>query len=496
MEQVMEKIRGIEHQLYAYNYALAIIGIDAETAAPTDSAEGRGEAVSLLSCKQYELLTGDELGQLLEAAAALELDERAAAECRELRRMRERYTRIPAEEFAQDSRVFTLSQDAWHKAKEQSDFSIFAPWLEKGLEIRRRWAGYIDPAKDVYDVWLDFYQDGLCMASADPFFAALKEKILPLVRRIQTEGKPVRTDFLHQDWPLEDQRRLAEYVMEAMGLSPNHCTLSESEHPFTSGLYDGDVRITTHYDPQDMLSSLYSVIHEGGHALYERNVSPALRYTVLAEGSCSGVHESQSRLFENYIGRSREFLSWLWPELVRLFPKQLEGISCEELYRAANRAEPSLIRTEADELTYPLHIMVRYELEKQLMHGQLPVAELPAAWNRLYKEYLGVDVPDDAQGVLQDIHWSGGDFGYFPTYALGTAYAAQMVEQMKRSFDLGHCCAEGNLEPVRAYLREKIWQYGKMLEPAELIRRGCGGEFDPECFANYLERKYTEIYEL
>ena len=189
-------------------------------------------------------------------------------------------------------------------------------------------------------------------------------------------------------------------------------------------------------------------------------------------------------------------MSWLWPELVRLFPKQLEGISCEELYRAANRAEPSLIRTEADELTYPLHIMVRYELEQQLMHGQLTVAELPAALNRLYKEYLGVDVPDDAQGVLQDIHWSGGDFGYFPTYALGTAYAAQMVEQMKQSFDLGHCCAEGNLEPVRAYLREKIWQYGKMLEPAELIRRGCGGEFDPECFANYLERKYTEIYEL
>ena len=496
MDQIMEKIREIEKRLFAYNYALALIGIDDATAAPTESAEGRSEAVGLLSMEQYRLLVGPELGALLDQAAGLNLDRQAAAEVRELRRMRAQYTKIPPEEFAADSRVFTLSQNAWQKAKAASDFSLFAPWLEKVIEIRRRWAGYFAPEKDVYDVWLDYYQAGLSMAQADPFFASLRQQIVPLLAEIQEKGRPIRTDFLTQDWPLDAQAQLSHFVMEVMGLTREHCVLAESEHPFTSSLYDGDVRITTHYLPDNMVSNLYSVVHEGGHALYERNIRPALRYTVLGEGSCPGVHESQSRLFENYIGRSREFLSYLWPELNRLFPAQLAGVSCEEFYQAVNLVTPSLIRTDADELTYPLHIMIRYELEKQLLHGELSVQDLPAAWNRMYKEYLGIDVPDDARGVLQDIHWSGGDLGYFPSYALGTAYAAQMVEAMKKELDFEGCCASGNLEPIQEYLARQVWQYGKELQPDELIRSGCGGEFDPSCFARYLETKYRELYAL
>ena len=496
MEHILTQLRALERRLFAYHYALALIEVDESTAAPTDSAEGRSEAVGLLSMEQYQLLTGDELGGLLEAAAGLELDPQAAAEVRELRRARDRYTKIPPAEFAADSRVFPLSQTAWHRAKASGDFSLFAPWLEKIVEIRRRWAGYLAPEKDVYDVWLDYYQNGLTMAQADPFFAALRGKIVPLLAEIQKRGRPIRTDFLCQDWPLDAQDKLSHFVMEAMGLTRAHCVLGESEHPFTSALYDGDVRITTHYLPDNMVSSLYSVIHEGGHALYERHVSPALRYTVLGEGSCSSVHESQSRLFENYIGRSRAFLSFLWPELLRLFPRQLEGVSCEEFYRAVNLVTPSLIRTDADELTYPLHIMVRYELEKQLLHGELSVRDLPAAWNRMYREYLGIEVPDDAHGVLQDIHWAGGDLGYFPTYALGTAYAAQMTAAMKDRFDLEGCCARGDLAPVREYLAGTIWQYGKQREPEELIRAGCGGAFDPGFFTRYLEEKYRELYAL
>ena len=243
-------------------------------------------------------------------------------------------------------------------------------------------------------------------------------------------------------------------------------------------------------------ANLSSVAHAGGHALDERNIDPALDYTAVTGGATMGLHESQSRLFENYIGRSREFLSYLWPELNRLFPAQLAGVSCEEFYRAVNLVTPSLIRTDADELTYPLHIMIRYELEKQLLHGELAVQDLPAAWNRMYKEYLGIDVPDDARGVLQDIHWSGGDLGYFPSYALGTAYAAQMVEAMKKELDFEGCCASGNLEPIQEYLARQVWQYGKELEPDELIRSGCGGEFDPSCFARYLETKYRALYAL
>lgn len=496
MHSVMEPIRAIEKKIYAYNYALSLIGVDEATTAPSESIAGRGEAVEVLSMELYGLIAGPQLAQLLEQAAQEPLDRQAAAEVRELRRTSELYAKIPAAEYARDTRTFTLSQNAWHKAKAASDFAAFAPWLEQCVEARRRWAGYFAPGQDPYSVWLDRYQPGLTVQQADAFFAALRQSIVPLLAEIQARGDAPRTDFLAQAWPLDRQKELSAYLMQVMHLSPEHCVLGETEHPFTQSLYDGDVRITTHYRENDFVSSLYSVIHEGGHALYELHLDPRLRFTALAEGSCTSIHESQSRLFENYVGRSRGFLHFLWPELTRLFPQQLEGVTPDEFYRAVNRAQPGLIRTEADELTYPLHIMVRYELEQKLLNGTLAVRDLPAAWNAAYKEYLGVDVPDDAHGVLQDIHWSSGDFGYFPGYALGTAYAAQMVEQMKRAFDFDGCCARGELAPVLGWLEEHIWQYGKELEPDELIRSGCGGGFDPQIFTRYLTEKYRALYRL
>lgn len=496
MSSVMDPIRAIEKKIYAYNYALSLIAVDEATTAPSESITGRGEAVETLSVALYELIAGPQLAQLLDEAARQPLDRQAAAEVRELRRASELYAKIPATEYARDTRTFTLSQNAWHKAKANNDFAAFAPWLEQCVEARRRWAGYFAPGQAPYSVWLDRYQPGLTVQQADAFFAELRRSIVPLLAEIQAHGSAPRTDFLAQRWPLEKQRELSAYLMQVMHLSPAHCVLGETEHPFTQGFYDEDVRITTHYYENDFTSSLYSVIHEGGHALYELHVAPKLRFTVLAEGSCTSVHESQSRLFENYVGRSRGFLHFLWPELTRLFPQQLAGVTAEELYRAVNRAEPGLIRTEADELTYPLHIMVRYELEKALLNGELAVRDLPAAWDRAYKEYLGVDVPDDAHGVLQDIHWSSGDFGYFPGYALGTAYAAQMVGQMKQAFDFDGCCARGELEPVIRWLEAHIWQYGKELEPDELVRSGCGGAFDPQVFTRYLAEKYRALYRL
>ncbi len=492
------RIREIEKQLYAYDYALSLIDIDDATVAPSESGEGRSEAVSILSMERYHLLTGTELGELVDAAQAEDAgsgDAQAAAELRQLKRLRERYINIPAREFEEDSKTFSKSMNAWRRAKAASDFSVFAPWLERVIEICQRHAGYMAPEKAPYDVWLDHYEWGMNVQKADPFFASLRDTIVPLLHEIEQRGKPVRTDFLHQSWPIAQQRELSAYVMQVMGLGADHCVLSESEHPFTAQLNDEDVRITTHYYEDSMISSMYSVIHEGGHALYERHVAPRLRYTVLAGGSVMSIHESQSRLFENFVGRSREFLAFLWPELVRLFPQQLAGVQCEELYRAVNQAKPGLIRMDADELTYPLHIMVRYELEKQLIGGTLAVKELPDAWNAMYKEYLGVDVPDDAHGVLQDMHWSS-DFGYFPSYALGTAYAAQMVDKMREQFDFAGCCANGDLGPIKAYLAEHIWQHGQELEPAKLVVSGCGGQFDPAHFTHYLEKKYTDLYEL
>lgn len=496
MNDAMQKLRQIEKELFGYNYAIALIMTDEATTAPTDGNAGRGEALEVLSAQVYSRIADPELPELLARAGAGELTAQQAAEVRELRRMNDQYSKVPAAEYAAAQRLFNESRAAWHKAKAASDFSLFAPLLEQCVELRRRWAGYFAPEKDPYEVWLDQYQPGLTMAECDAFFAALRRSIVPLLQDIRTRGAAPRTDFLAGPWPVEQQKQLSAYVMQVMGLTKEHCVLGETEHPFTQQLYDGDVRITTHYYEQDMAASLYSVIHEGGHALYELHVSPRLRYTVLAEGNCIGLHESQSRLFENYVGRSREFVEFLWPRLTELFPQKLAGVTCEEFYRAVNRVEPSLIRTEADELTYALHIMVRYEVEKQLLHGELAVKDLPAEWNRLYKKYLGVEVPDDAHGVLQDVHWSQGDFGYFPGYALGTAYAAQMVQAMRRSFDFDECCRTGDLQPIVEYQTQHLWQYGKELEAGELITRNCPGGFDPAVFTGYLEQKYREIYRL
>ena len=287
------------------------------------------------------------------------------------------------------------------------------------------------------------------------------------------------------------------YLMETMGLDLGHVGLATTEHPFTTTLgshfYE---RITTHYHEGDFLSSMYSVIHEGGHALYDTGSADDLAYTVLDGGVSMGIHESQSRFYENILGRSRAFCGFVFPKLRELFPEQMKGRSAEELYKAVNKAEPSLIRTEADEVTYSLHVMIRYELEKRVMAGELAVKDLPAEWNKLYKDYLGVDVPDDKRGVLQDSHWSGGAIGYFPSYALGSAYGAQFLSKMKESVDVDKCLETGDFKPLNAWNREHIWQYGALYKPGELLERVLGGPFDPEYYIEYLENKCRDVYGL
>lgn len=496
MPSAMDKLRRLQKTMYAYYYATAVIEQDESTAAPSGGGEGRREALGILEGARYDLIADPQLPKLLEEAEQEELDEQAAAEVRELRRQNDQFTKIPAEEYTKGMQLLNQCREAWLKGKTAKDFSLYAPLLEKCVENRRQWAQYFAPGQDPMSTWLDLEQKGLTTEELDRFFAALREAIVPLLHRIQTEGKAPRTDFMEGPWPIDQQEALSEYLMGILKLDPAHCVLAESEHPFTLQLYDDDVRITTHYYERDITSSMFSVIHEGGHALYELNLSPKLRYTVLASGSCTSLHESQSRLFENFVGRSRGFVQFIWPKLLELFPEKLSGVTCEEFYRALNRVQPSLIRTEADELTYSLHVMIRYELEKQLLSDTLAVKDLPQAWNRLYKEYLGVDVPDDSQGVMQDIHWSLGAFGQFQGYAMGTAYAAQMVEYMRRSFDFDGCCASGELQPILDFQREHLWQYGLMRTPDVLVRQACGGEFDPQCVIRYLTQKYSEIYEL
>ena len=290
-------------------------------------------------------------------------------------------------------------------------------------------------------------------------------------------------------------QRVVVHVGAVMKLDRAHVGIAETEHPFTTAFTKYDVRITTHYHENNFSYSMYSVIHEGGHALYDAHPADELAYTVLGGGVSMSIHESQSRFYENIIGRSRGYIRLIAPKLRELFPSLAE-VSDEALYRALNKAMPSLVRTEADELTYCLHILIRYELEQKLFDGQLSVDDLPAEWNRLYREYLGIEVPTDREGVLQDMHWSGGLFGYFPSYALGSAYGAQMLHVMKQTVDVDGALAAGDLSPINGWLEEHIWKYGGLYDPGVLLEKALGAPFDSQYYVRYLRDKYTELYGL
>ncbi len=498
IDTAREQLRVLQAKMAAYAHATSLIFYDGVTTAPRGTAANRGQTLSILSEESYKLATGEETLSLLNF-----LDEHKeqldAAEQRmvylllkDVRRMQ----KIPMEEFVAYQKLLVEADDVWHRAKETSDFALFCPILEQIFETNIRFAGYCAPEKHPYDYWLSEFEDGLNRETCDAFFGTLRSRIVPLLQKVAARPQ-VDNAVLHGHFPAAQQEQLAYWLMDLIGLDRNHCGLSTTEHPFTISLGSHhDVRITTNYHEADFSSSLFSVIHEGGHALYDTGSDDAYAYTVLDGGVSMGIHESQSRFYENLLGRSRAFVSLLLPKLQELFPEQMAGCTEEALYQAINRAEPSLIRIEADEVTYCLHVMVRYELEKQVMSGELAVRNLPEAWNRLYKEYLGVDVPDDRRGVLQDSHWSGGSIGYFPSYALGSAYGAQLLKKMKETVDVDACVRSGNFAPINAWNREHIWKYGCMMKPGALLEQALGEKFDPTVYISYLEEKCADVYGL
>lgn len=498
MEQneALAKLAELEKKLYAYYAADSALYLDGTTVAPKDTAEGRGVALGVLAGERHKLFSAPETGELLDFLweRREELDRLHFREVEELRRSYAQLTRIPADEYMEYAMLTNEASDVWHRAKEQDDFELFRPLLEKLVTFNIKFAGYYDPAKAPYDALLNEYERGVDTAYLDGFFATLRARIVPLIHAIGEKEQP-DDSFLRRHYPVEAQRKFSDYLMEVLGLDRAHCTIGETEHPYTLEFNNKDVRITTHYFENDVGNSMYSVIHEGGHAKYELGICDEVQYTSLAGGVSMGVHESQSRFYENLIGRSRPFIEAIYPKMKEFFPEQLADVTAEQFYRAVNKAQPSLIRTEADELTYCLHIMVRYEIEKQLIGGTLSVKDVPETWNRLYKEYLGVDVPDNRSGCLQDSHWSGGAFGYFPSYALGSAYGAQMLKNMETDMDVWGPVSRGDLSGVSEWLREKVHQYGGLLVPADVVKNACG-VFDPTVFADYLEKKYSALYGL
>ena len=497
VEQAVAALKKHQATMAAYNHALGVLYLDATTAAPSDTWEGRGKTMEIMSQITYDLETKPENGKLLSYLEA-NLDQLDAQTRREVEVMRKGYDqihRIPGEEYVAYSVLLNDAEAVWAKAKNDSDFAAFAPYLEKIVDYNRKFAGYYNPDMAPYDALLNEYEEGLNTATLDAFFAQLRQAIVPLVEKIKAVPQ-IEDGFLFRHYPVEIQRKFSDYLMEVMGMDRSHCGIAETEHPYTTNFNNKDVRITTHYHEDNLVSSMFSVIHEGGHALYELGADDKYNYSALSGGVSMGIHESQSRFYENIIGRSRAFVNAIFPKVKEFFPEQLDGVDAEMFYRAINKAEPSLVRTEADELTYCLHVMVRYEIEKQLIGGTLAIADVPAEWNRLYREYLGVEVPNDAEGCLQDSHWSGGMLGYFPSYALGSAYGPQMLKAMEAELgDIWADVAKGDLSKVTLWLKEKIHSHASFIKPGQLFEQVCG-KFDAKYYTDYLTEKYSKLYNL
>jgi len=498
MQEVIRRFKEHQKKMQAYSHAENILYYDARTAAPKNNVKGLSATLEVLSEESYKLSVDEgfiaDIDMLM--AHKDELDEQTRREAEFLYKEISRIRKIPMEEFVEYSVLKNESEAAWHKAKAENDYASFEPYLKKVVEFERRFALYYEPEKPVYDTLLDNYEEGLTTEMLDEYFGKVKERIVPLIKRIGKSKVNIRTDFSKREFPVWKQRILSDYLMEVMTIDRGSCAIGETEHPFTTNMNKYDVRITTKYKADMMTSNIFSVIHEGGHALYELNTGDELFGSVLATGTSMGIHESQSRFYENYIGRSREFVNYIFPKVKELFKEELSDVSAEEFYLLVNKSQPSLIRTEADEVTYPLHILIRYELEKKLIAGEIDTKDLPSEWNALYEKYLGVCPPDDTNGVLQDTHWSGGSFGYFPSYFVGSAYSAQILAAMEKDIDVWSLVKNGDLKPIVEWLTERIYRFGAARKPAEVLENCIHAPFDIDYFITYLEKKYSDIYKL
>jgi len=498
LKEIIQGFRQYLDRKLAYDNALALIFWDQSTGAPKGGAKSRAKTVGILSGEAFAMSVSDTMKGYIDALSGFkdELDAETAAMLRICARDYAAMENIPKDEFAAYSELLSEAESVWEDAKEKKDFGIFAPTLERIIKILKKFIDYRGYDGHPYNTLLDDYEPGITAADLDEFFDSIKKGIVPLLKKITAGGKRVRDDFTKIAVPQNIQEKIAGLIMTEVGFDFDRGMLKTSEHPFTNGTGRDDVRITTHYHENSFLTSLYSVLHETGHALYEQNTDAALTGTILDSGISMGIHESQSRFYENMIGRSRAFWDNMHGRIAALLPEGFDKITSEEFFLACNAVRPSLIRIEADELTYTLHIMIRYEIEKYIFSNDVDVYELPALWNEKYKEYLGIAPPDDGEGILQDVHWSSGLFGYFPSYSLGNAYAAQIYRCMSRELDVDSLVRNGDYLKIREWLTDKVHKHGSVYLPSELIQNISGEKLNAKYFLEYLYNKYGEIYNI
>ncbi|MDC7228115.1 MAG: carboxypeptidase M32 [Spirochaetales bacterium] len=504
MKESLGNLKKAARELYLLEHTQATVSWDQETQMPDAANEERSDQLALLEGIMHQKLTSPEIGRLLSALGAddekpegkgnFDIEDKAFV--REMYRSYSRASRLPEKLVTEIARQTGLAHSSWVEARKNADFSLFEEDLEKIIELNREKAGKIGYKDHPYDALLDEYEPWMTASKVEEVFGPLGKNLADLTARI-AKKKQVETSFVEKKYPVDKQNAFGTKVVEKLGYDFGRGRLDISAHPFTTTLGTNDVRITTRYDESLVLSGLFSNIHEGGHAMYEMGVGENIQGNILAAGVSLGIHESQSRFWENMIGRSRAFWEIFYPDFQKTFSKQTEGVSLDDFYKAVNRVEPSFIRVEADEVTYSLHVILRFEIEKAMLSGDLKVSSLPDEWNRRMKSLLGIVPADDSEGVLQDVHWSAGLIGYFPTYALGNLYAAQFMNSMENQLgDVGKIVRSGDFSSILGWLRENIHQYGRVYPAEKLCRRVTGESLNPDYFMHYLENKYGEVYGL
>lgn len=483
--------------LDAMEHARNKILYDMETGAPSKSFPKIGKTLETLSRLYHEQMTELGLLELLQSCEKSEVSEIQWKMIKELERNLNKIIKIPADEYAAFNQLLITSHGKWLEAKKADDFSLFAPTLKEVVAFQKKYIEYQGYEANPYNALLDDYEPGLTVAELDVFFADVKAKIVPFLQELLAYPKMKaikKAQVGKGHFPKAKQKELMVFLAKHVGYDFERGQLAESAHPFSQSFSNDDARITTRYDERDVQSSIFSVLHEFGHAIYELNIAEDLTMTPLGGGVSMGIHESQSRFYENIIGRSTSFWKPIYAAVQAYFPESYGDVTLEDFILSINTVEQSYIRVEADELTYPLHIMVRYDLEKQLFNDEITVEQLPELWNQKMEAYLGITPATLAEGVLQDIHWSQGSFGYFPTYALGSAYSAQFYHTLEKHVDINTDLLAGDLTNITAFLAENIHQYGKSKTPKEIIFDTTGESFDSTHYTSYLIDKYKKMF--
>lgn len=494
----LEQFKALDEKISHLSSISGLLSWDQKVTAPRKGRAQFSKAYGLLQSEIFSLEVSKEMGDLLEelTSSGESFDEVTSARIRLRQQFYDRSKSIPQELYKEYAILCSDANNAWEEAREKNDYQIFLPFLSRIVEIKKQFVEFYGYDEHPYDALLDEFEPGLTVKVLDPLFADLREKSVALLKRIQESGHQTPVKIVEQNFSVDKQKEFNRFLLPLLGFDLDGGRLDETVHPFAQTVNTGDVRLTTRYLEDQVLSALFGTIHEAGHGIYEQQINSDFDGTVLAQGTSFGIHESQSRFLENMVGRSEAFWSHYLPSLQKYFPAQLDGVSVRDFYEAVNTVTPSFVRVEADELTYNLHIMLRYEIEKELFEGKIEVGDLPAIWNQKMEDYFGIVPPTDTLGVLQDVHWSFGGFGYFPSYSLGNLYAAQLLATMKKELDFEDLIANGDLKPIIAWLKDKIHIHGSLYTPNQLIVAVTGEELNSQYLVEYLETKYANIYQL